>query len=53
MDNEQLEEWMRVQNEKSKDYEALLSYTAADESKIRALSMEMEILVVDVNNAKK
>lgn len=49
---QELEEWVRVQNEKEDDNAALLKYSKEDTNKIKQLSLTMEKLMSEVQKKK-
>ncbi|KAJ3392845.1 hypothetical protein HDU84_003329 [Entophlyctis sp. JEL0112] len=52
MEKDELDEWLRVQNEKEEDNFALLKYTREDDMRIKELSLAIEKIVVEVNKKK-
>lgn len=49
---EELEEWLRVQQEKEEDSQALEKYAKEDEHKMRELSLHIQKMVADVHKKK-
>ena len=49
---EELEEWLRVQQEKEEDSAALEKYAKEDELKMKELSLQIQKLVHDVHQKK-
>ncbi len=52
LETDELNEWLRVQQEKEEDNLALVKYTKEDDSKSKELSLAIEKLVTSVNKAK-
>lgn len=52
LESEELNEWLRVQQEKEEDNQALVKYTKEDDSKEKELSLAIEKLVTQVNKGK-
>lgn len=52
LEKEELDEWLRVQSEKEEDNMALLKYSKEDDIKIKALSLQIEKLMQEVNKKK-
>lgn len=52
LENEELNEWLRVQKEKEEDNLALVKYTKEDDSKTKELTLAIEKVLAEVNKAK-
>lgn len=52
LESDELNEWLRVQQEKEEDNLALVKYTKEDDSKGKELSLAIERLMAQVNKAK-
>jgi UDP-glucose:O-linked fucose beta-1,3-glucosyltransferase len=52
LEQSELEEWIRVNNEKEEDNMALMKYTEEDSAKIKELSLQIEKLIQEVRKKK-
>ena len=52
IEKEELDEWVKVQQEKEEDQMSLLKYSKEDESKIKNLTLQIERLMIEVQRKK-
>ena len=48
MNEEQLQEWIKVQDEKEQDNMAIMKYSQEDESKIKSINLQIENMMTQV-----